>query len=106
MKFVLNLYLDSALPGLDHEEFLTAARQAGELIGGHAFADPSISVAVRVRDGSVTVTEGPYLQTPEHVAGQYVVDCESRERALELAALIQDAGIEVRPLMDSSGLEM
>ncbi|GAA4235820.1 hypothetical protein FHR32_008513 [Streptosporangium album] len=112
MKFLLSLYLSAAaLPwgGLDHEEFLATAGQAGELISAHVFADPSISAVVWARDGVVTVTEGPYLQTPDHVAGQYVVDCESRERAVELAALIpsgQISGVEVRPLMDSAGMEM
>jgi hypothetical protein len=55
------------------------------------------------------VTEGPYLRISDHVAGQYVVDCESRERAVELATLIssgQVGGVEVRPLMDSAGMEM
>ncbi len=90
-------------------QFLAAAGQAGELISGHVFADPSISAVVRVRDGVVTVTDGPYLRSPDHIAGQYLVDCESRERAMELAALIssgQIGGVEVRPLMDSAGMEM
>ncbi|MFJ9371348.1 YciI family protein [Nocardia sp. NPDC101769] len=112
MKFLLNLYLSAeAFPGegFDNEQFLAAAGRAGELISGHVFADPSISAVVRVRDGAVTVTDGPYLQTPDHVAGQYLVDCESREHALELAALISSdriGGVEVRPLMDSAGMEM
>ena len=112
MKFLLNLYRKAvALPGegLDHEEFLATAGQAGELVSAHVFADPSISAVVWARDGVVTVTEGPYSHTPDHVAGQYVVDCESRERAVELAALIpggQVGGVEVRPLMDSAGMEM
>lgn len=112
MKFLLNLYLSAAaLPGdrFDHEQFLTAAGRAGELIDGHVFADPSISAVVSISDGVVTVTDGPYLRTPEYVVGQYLVDCESRERAVELAALISSdelGGVEVRPLMDSAGMEM
>ncbi|GAA2390616.1 YciI family protein [Nonomuraea africana] len=112
MKFLLNVYLSAAaLPGegFAHEEFLAAAGQAGELVSGHVFADPSISAAIRVRGGVVTVAEGPYLPASDHVAGQYVVDCESRERAVELAALIssgQVGGVEVRPVMDSAGMEM
>lgn len=112
MKFLLNLYLNAAvLPGdgFDHDGFLAAAGQTGELISGHVFADPSISSVVRVRDGVVAVTDGPYLQSPDHIAGQYLVDCESRERAVELATLIssgQVGGVEVRPLMDSAGMEM
>ncbi|WP_067824226.1 YciI family protein [Nocardia inohanensis] len=109
MKFLLNLYLRAAaLPGdhFDHERFPAAP---GELISAHLFADPSISAVVSVSDGVVTVTEGPYSRTPDYVAGHYLIDCESRERAVELAATLSrdhDAGVEVRPLMDSAGMEM
>ncbi|WP_228566098.1 YciI family protein [Nocardia sp. SYP-A9097] len=112
MKFLLILYPDAAaLPGegFDHDEFLAAAAETGELISGHVLADPSISSVVKVRDGVVSVTDGPYLRGPDHVACQYLIDCESRARAVELAALISSApqgGVEVRPLMDSAGMEM
>ncbi|WP_440066874.1 YciI family protein [Streptosporangium sp. OZ121] len=112
MRFLLSLYLDAADPpgeGFDHEEFLAVAGRAGELIGAHALADPSIGAVVRVRGGVVTVTEGPYPRTSDQVAGHYVVDCEGRERAVELATLIssgQAGGVEVRPLMDAAGMEM
>ncbi len=50
------------------------AGQAGEPIGAHALADPSIGAVVRVRGGVVTVTEGPYPRTLDQVAGHYAVD--------------------------------
>lgn len=111
MKFVLNLYLDAELlpAGRDHQEFLTVAREAGELIGGHVLADPATSVVVQVRDGVAAVFERPYLRTAEHLAGQYLLDCETLERAVELAAVAAagwTGGVEVRPLMDSAGMEM
>ncbi len=108
MKFLLSLYPGGAAdrPG-GHEEFLAAAGREGELVGGYALADPSLSAVVRVRDGVAAVTEGPYPPGREHVRGQYVLDCESRERALELAALLPVGGaVEVRPLMDPAGMEM
>jgi hypothetical protein len=64
---------------------------------------------VAARDGVPAVTDGPYAEAKEFLAGFYVVDCESAERAGELAALIPDArltAIEVRPVMVESGLEM
>ncbi|KAA0021358.1 YciI family protein [Antrihabitans cavernicola] len=112
MKFLLNIYQSAApFPGqeFDHDRFLAEAAQAGELISGNAFADPSISAVVRVRDGVVSVTEGPYLPNSDHVVGHYVIDCDSRERAAELATLLSGRAIgvvEVRPLMDSAGMEM
>jgi hypothetical protein len=92
-----------------HEAFQGDLEGTGELVGFVALADPSQSATVRVRDGVPVVTDGPYVEAKEHLAGYYVVDCESRERAAELAGRIPDAeltGIEVRPVMNSGGLEM
>ncbi len=119
MKFLLNLYLNPARRAalteeqhcelLDHREFVVAIRNSGELVGHQMIADPSAGAVVRVRDGVPVVTAGSYLADGEHLAGYYVVDCESREHALRLAARIPDArveGVEVRPLMSPAGMEM
>ena len=63
---------------------------------------------VRVRGGQPVVTDGPFLEAKEYLGGFYLIDCESKERAIELAALIPDAkieglGVEVRPVMFSDG---
>jgi hypothetical protein len=52
------------------------------------------------------VTDGPYLESKEFLAGYYLLECESPERAHELAAMIPDAsvegmGVEVRPVVHS-----
>ncbi|WP_233507333.1 YciI family protein [Spongiactinospora gelatinilytica] len=52
-----------------------------EWIGGEALADPFNSRTVRVRDGVPAVTDGPYLEAKEHLAGYCLVECESLERA-------------------------
>jgi hypothetical protein len=98
--------------GGGHGEFMETITKSGEMIVTQALADPSQSAVVRVRDGQTVVTDGPYLEAKEHLGGFYLIDAESRERAIELAALIPDAkvdgmGIEVRPVMYSNGeLEM
>jgi hypothetical protein len=92
-----------------HDTFSAATKESGELVGFAALADPSNSTTVRVRDGVPAVTDGPYVEAKEFLAGYYVVECETVERAGELAAQIPDAqytAIEVRPVMDAGGLEM
>lgn len=82
---------------------------SGELVGGEALAAPAIARAVKIRDGVPATTDGPYLEAKEQLAGFFVLDCESVERAEEIAASIPDArfaGVEVRPIMDLSGQEM
>ena len=64
---------------------------------------------VQVRAGGPLVTDGPFAESKEYLAGYYLIDCESYERALDLAAKIPDArynAIEVRAVLDMSGQEM
>lgn len=92
-----------------HDEFRERASESGELVGFAALADPSNTTTVRVRGDVPAVTDGPYLEPKEYLAGFYVVDCETVERVNELAAMVPDArfaAVEVRPLMEESGLEM
>jgi hypothetical protein len=92
-----------------HDGFQAGIRESGELVGFAALADPSNSKTVRVRSDVPAVTDGPYVESKEFLAGFYVVDCESVERADELAAMIPDArftAIEVRPVMNEAGMEM
>lgn len=91
-----------------HGAFMDTIRASGEMVETHALAEPAQTAVVRVRDGVPVVTDGPYLESKEFMGGYYIVDCATRERALELAALIPDAGveglgIEVRPIIFSSG---
>lgn len=93
-----------------HGEFIEAIRASGEMLGTTALADPSSSAVVRVCDDVPVVTDGPYLEAKEYLGGYYLVECENRERALELAAMIPDArvdglGIEVRPVIFTTGAE-
>ena len=92
-----------------HDAFQAVTKDSGELVGFAALADPSNSSTVRVRDGVPAVTDDPYVEAKDFLAGYYVVECETAERAGELAAQIPDAqytAIEVRPVMDGGGLEM
>ena len=91
-----------------HQAFMNTIKASGEMVETHALAEPGQSAVVRVRDGLPVVTDGPYLESKEFMGGYYIVDCATRDRALELAALIPDAGIEglgieVRPIIFSAG---
>ena len=83
---------------------------SGELVEGVALADPVTARTARPGgDGGVAVTDGPYLETKEQLAGYFVVDCETPARAAEIAARFPDArltAVEVRPIMTTGGEEM
>jgi hypothetical protein len=83
--------------------------ESGELVGGEALADPSNTKTIRLVDGVPAITDGPFAEAKEHLGGYLIVDCESVERAAEIAVRWPNARftpLEVRPLMDTSGAEM
>ncbi len=91
------------------DEIMKELTETGELVGGDALAAASTAKTVRVRDGVPAVTDGPFGEAKEHLAGFLTVDCETEERAVEIAARWPDAklwAMEVRALMHSSGAEM
>jgi hypothetical protein len=92
-----------------HEELQRLTRESGELLDTNALGSPSTAAVVRVRDGEPVVTDGPFVETKEYLAGYYLMDCESRERALELAAMVPDSrhnATEVWPVMFSAGVDV
>jgi len=119
MKFLICMHVNPAvLDALTDEEkmalggghgaFIEALKESGELITPQALADPSQAAVVTVRDGQPAVTDGPFLESKEYLGGFYLIDCENKERAVELAAQIPDAaidglGVEVRQVMFSDG---
>jgi hypothetical protein len=66
----------------------------GELIGAYGLGDAAVAKLVRRQDGQPAVTDGPYLETKEYMASFYLLDCESEERALQIAADMPWADVE------------
>jgi len=74
----------------------------GELIGAYGLADDLKAKLVRRVDGLPAVTDGPYQETKEYIASFYLLDCESEERALQIAADMPWADqepVELWPIM-------
>ncbi|WP_431279154.1 YciI family protein [Leifsonia poae] len=97
--------------GDGHQAFIASITESGEMLSTNALGDPSQSTVVRGRSGVPEVVDGPFAETKEFMGGFYLVDVESKERAIELAKQIPDAGIEglaleVRPVMYSAGVDM
>lgn len=67
------------------DEMLTGLSKNGELIGGGALGDPAEATLYRRSDGEAVATAGPYSETDEHLAGYFLLEVESPERAREIA---------------------
>jgi hypothetical protein len=82
---------------------------SGELITSEALADPSLARRVSLREGRPIASDGPFAEAKEQLAGFILIDCQSQERALAIAARVPEADlglVEIRPVMDLSGMEM
>ena len=93
----------------DIDALMAQLTESGELVGGEALADPSNPRTVQVRDGVQVVTDGPLAEAKEHFGGYLIVECETIDRAVEIARAWPSARftpMEVRPIMDAAGMEM
>lgn len=89
----------------EFERILTELSERGELVGGEALGDPRAARLLRWRDGDRVVTDGPYAEGKEHLAGFFLIDVESQERAEEVARRFSGPGetVELRPAMWPGG---
>ena len=87
------------------ESMLTELSERGELLGGEALADPSTARLYRWDTGRPLVTDGPYSEAKEHLAGFFLIDVESQQRAEEVATHFSGPGetVELRPAMWPGG---
>jgi hypothetical protein len=86
-----------------------ALRASGEFVGAYGVADQVMAKTVRVADGVPVVTDGPYIEAKEYLGSFTIVDCDSLERALEIAAANPAArfvSVEVRPLEHEAAPEV
>ena len=78
---------------------------ASAIKGGHALQPTNTAATVRVRDGKMLSTDGPFAETKEQLGGFYLIEARDRDEATRMAAKIPGArfgSIEVRPIMTFS----
>jgi hypothetical protein len=120
VKYILLIYNNPAMLEAFSEEEMNAVMSevdsimseltaSGEWLGGEGLAHPSQAKTVRVRGGVPAITDGPFVESKEQLAGYCLFECETLERATEIASRWPDASyaaVELRPLMRQSGTEM
>jgi len=112
MKYALLLYdVDENWANVGDEEMRSlyteyaAVSDEPETYGGAELQPKGTAKTLRMRDGDLLVTDGPFAETKEVISGLYLVDAESEERAIELASRIPTLSrmggvIEVRPIVE------
>ncbi|MEV0790753.1 YciI family protein [Kribbella sp. NPDC050459] len=75
----------------------------GELVASESLDAPELTKQVLIRDGRPMTTDGPFAEVKEQLAGFYLLECDSMDRAVEIVAQIPEAPfsvVEVRPVRD------
>jgi hypothetical protein len=105
MKYLCLVYLNekrlTELPDEDCVAHDAAIRASGQCIASEALEPVATATTVRVRNGRTTVTDGPFAETKEQLAGFYLVEARDLNEAIRLASGIPPArvgSIEVRPI--------
>ena len=113
MKYLCLIYQDETrwpiLPKAEAEQiygeyfaFTDGIKSSGHYIGSNRLEPTRTAITVRVRNGEVLTTDGPFAETKEQLGGYYLVEAKDLDEAIGLAARIPSArwgSIEVRPII-------
>jgi hypothetical protein len=87
----------------EYRDFTAAIRESGHFVDCNRLLPPSAATTVRVRQGRIATTDGPYAETKEQLGGYYVIEARDRDEAIQVAARIPGGWIgcvEVRPIAE------
>ncbi len=87
----------------EYGAFTEMVQKQGAFLGGDALQPSSTATTVRLQDGKLTTTDGPFAESKEQLGGYYELECKDLDAAVALAAKIPGArfgAIEVRPIME------
>ena len=105
MKYLCLVYLDekrlNELPDEDCVAYDASIRDSGHCLASEALQSVHTATTVRVRDGKVSVTDGPFAETKEQLTGFYLIEAGDLDEAIRIASNIPPArvgSIEVRPV--------
>lgn len=119
MKFICLSYLGpltwNTMSDVDRQksmaEFFTydaELRKNGHLIGGEGLQSATTAATLRYKSGKVLVTDGPYAETKEQLAGYFILEANDMQHAVELMSrhpAVRGGAIEVRPVADPSAMQ-
>lgn len=90
----------------EYLDFTDGIRKSGHYLGGNRLQPTHAATTVRIRNGKLSTTDGPYAETKEQLGGYYLIDAKDLNEAIQIAARIPGArvgGIEVRPTWEVPG---
>jgi len=109
MKYLCLVYMEERtladIPDSECMAYGDSLRKSGRYVAAEALQRVETATTVRVRNGKVSLTDGPFAETKEQLAGFYLIDAKDLDEAVQIAARIPPArvgSIEVRPVRELS----
>jgi hypothetical protein len=106
MKYLCLIYDDEKDEGNafmgEYFAFTEDVRKSGHYVAGEALQPVHTATTVRIRNGKLSTTDGPFAETKEQLGGFYMIEAKDLNSALQIAARIPSArtgSVEVRPIM-------
>ncbi len=90
---------------VEYTEFTAGIRRSGHFVACNRLLPPDTATTVRVRNGRISTTDGPYAETKEQLGGYYVIEASDLDEAIQVASRIPGAWIgcvEVRPIAEDA----
>ena len=87
----------------EYTEFTNEIRASGHYLSCNRLMPPNEAITVRVRNGKVTTTDGPFVETKEQLGGYYLIEARDLNEAIQVAARIPGAKlgcVEIRPVAE------
>jgi hypothetical protein len=87
----------------EYAEFTESIKASGHFVGANRLKPPHTATTVRVRDGKVSTTDGPFAESKEQFGGYYLIEAKDSNEAIQIASRIPGARlgcVEVRPIAD------
>jgi len=88
----------------EYEAFTEDIKRSGHYLAAHRLQPSTTGTTVRVRNGKVSTTDGPFVETREQLGGLYLIEARDLNDAIQVAARIPSArwgGVEVRPILEA-----
>jgi hypothetical protein len=89
----------------EYMEFTESIRESGHFVGCNRLVPPADAITLRVRQGKISTTDGPFAETKEQLGGYYVIEASDLNEAIQVASRIPGARlgcVEVRPIAEDS----
>jgi len=110
MKYLCLVYMEERtladIPDSECVAYGDSLRKSGRYVAAEALQRVETATTVRVRSGKVSLTDGPFAETKEQLAGFYLIDAKDLDEAVRIAAQIPPArvgSVEVRPVRELAG---